>query len=281
MQLDRTRIAVRERDYADLLDLSLIVSRGHAWALFRLWFFGVIPVFIFQWVLCFIVLDIDAEWSFYTFEEYMGEDFLLDYGAFWVGTSILLTPLALAPMTIYLGQATFSEDPSVTQAFKSFVPCIFQLFVLQTMFRILLMVACCLPVLFLMMGFPHINEIILLERNSWGGTLTRIQKFHGQNFGLVFLRSIEEGIIFFVFLLPAGWFSLLMVRNLFFNQWEWLDPGLTLGLYFELPILLWVVTGFFTVVRFLGYLDLRIRSEGWEIELQMRAEAQRLEQRFV
>ena len=34
--------------------------------------------------------------------------------------------------------------------------------------------------------------------------------------------------------------------------------------------------GFFRVVRFLSYLDLRIRHEGWEVELLMRAESLRL-----
>ena len=41
------------------------------------------------------------------------------------------------------------------------------------------------------------------------------------------------------------------------------------------PVLLGVVA-FMAVVRFLSYLDLRIRHEGWEVELLMRAEAQRL-----
>ena len=39
---------------------------------------------------------------------------------------------------------------------------------------------------------------------------------------------------------------------------------------------LWIVVGFFTVTRFLSYLDLRIRREGWEVELLMRAERDRL-----
>jgi hypothetical protein len=43
-----------------------------------------------------------------------------------------------------------------------------------------------------------------------------------------------------------------------------------------LPVVLWIVGGYMTVVRFLGYLDLRIRREGWEVELTMRAEAARL-----
>ena len=44
----------------------------------------------------------------------------------------------------------------------------------------------------------------------------------------------------------------------------------------EFQFALWLVVGLLTVVRFLGYLDLRIRREGWEVELLMRAEGARL-----
>ena len=42
----------------------------------------------------------------------------------------------------------------------------------------------------------------------------------------------------------------------------------------------WLVAGFFAVVRFLSYLDLRIRREGWEVELLMRAEEARLQRQW-
>jgi hypothetical protein len=42
------------------------------------------------------------------------------------------------------------------------------------------------------------------------------------------------------------------------------------------PLCLWLVAAYFSVVRFLSYLDLRIRHEGWEVELLMRAEALRM-----
>jgi hypothetical protein len=45
------------------------------------------------------------------------------------------------------------------------------------------------------------------------------------------------------------------------------------------PLVLWTVAGFFAVVRFLAYVDLRIRREGWEVELMMRAERDRLMRR--
>ena len=41
------------------------------------------------------------------------------------------------------------------------------------------------------------------------------------------------------------------------------------------PVAIWLVVAYFAVVRFLAYLDLRIRSEGWEVELLMRAELDR------
>ena len=47
------------------------------------------------------------------------------------------------------------------------------------------------------------------------------------------------------------------------------------------PATLWLVAGYFAVVRFLSYLDLRIRREGWEIELIMRAAANRLSGRLT
>jgi hypothetical protein len=41
------------------------------------------------------------------------------------------------------------------------------------------------------------------------------------------------------------------------------------------------VAAYFSVVRFLSYLDLRIRHEGWEVELLMRAEALRMAARVA
>jgi hypothetical protein len=48
----------------------------------------------------------------------------------------------------------------------------------------------------------------------------------------------------------------------------------------HLPFALWIVASFFSVVRFLSYLDRRIRNEGWEVELVLRAEAERLTRQY-
>ncbi len=49
----------------------------------------------------------------------------------------------------------------------------------------------------------------------------------------------------------------------------------------EFPLALWLVIGFAAVARFLSYLDVRIRREGWEVELTLRAEAARLAGQIV
>ncbi len=47
-------------------------------------------------------------------------------------------------------------------------------------------------------------------------------------------------------------------------------------LHFGIPAAMWIVAGYYAVVRFLSYLDLRIRREGWEpVRRQRQPEARR------
>ena len=69
------------------------------------------------------------------------------------------------------------------------------------------------------------------------------------------------------------------MRVILLGQWEWAFDRPTYTFYFQLA--LWIVVAYFTVVRFLGYLDLRIRREGWEVELIMRAERARLSKKWT
>ncbi len=41
------------------------------------------------------------------------------------------------------------------------------------------------------------------------------------------------------------------------------------------PLALWLVAGASVIIRLLNYLDTRIRLEGWEVELSVRAESLR------
>ena len=49
--------------------------------------------------------------------------------------------------------------------------------------------------------------------------------------------------------------------------------------YVEDPLSIWIGVAIAATIRFLAYLDARIRQEGWEVELMIRAEASRLHER--
>jgi hypothetical protein len=125
---------------------------------------------------------------------------------------------------------------------------------------------------------PFINEIVLLERNSLTSKSDRImtvgrrsQMLHGSNGGAWFARWLLACLL-------GGLLILATYGTFYFHvaapRQDWSQgPLLT---HVLLPLAMWITACYFTVVRFLTYLDARIRQEGWEVELRLRAEATRL-----
>lgn len=268
MQLDRTRIAIRERSFIDILDLALAVLRQHAGPLSLALLAGAVPAALVNYLLL--------------------HNWLLE-GAFdpgdLVGYFIMLAllicwelPLATAPITLYLGQALFVERPSAGRLVKDFFASLPQMLLYQLLPR---GVVITIPAYFL--GWPYLGEIILLERNPWRklspagtSTLSRSGNMHGRNRGELFSRWLGAllvgALLVFVF-----WRSLWYLVRILSGQMESVLPQFTVWL----QVALWLVIGYLAIVRFLSYLDLRIRTEGWEVELLLRAEAARLSRQIL
>jgi hypothetical protein len=125
---------------------------------------------------------------------------------------------------------------------------------------------------------PFLNEILVLEKNPLRSTarqpLTAGQRsrlLHRSGAGSLFQLGLVTTIAAMLLtgvLFGAG----ICLRGILFDNWS-LDVGLFL---IGVPLSLWLTAAFVAVVRFLAYLDLRIRHEGWEVELRMRAEGSRL-----
>jgi hypothetical protein len=136
--------------------------------------------------------------------------------------------------------------------------------------------------------YPYLNEVILLERNPLRAkvrgmktTALRSQELHRGESGDLIVNGLLNFLLG-VILFGATWVSLAMLRTLFFGDWD-----LVTGASVDRPmyttyyhLLLWTIVGFTTVLRFLSYLNLRIRREGWDVELQVRAERARLSRQF-
>jgi len=125
-------------------------------------------------------------------------------------------------------------------------------------------------------AWPFLNEVILLERNPLFGRRGRMSTFKRNSL----LHHGKSGV-FTASALGAAFLSSILITALWLTQKVLLDwlfgyqvDGV--GWLIIMQAAFWLVAGYFTVARFLGYLDQRIRIEGWEVELSFRAQRERL-----
>lgn len=289
MQLDRTRIAVRERSGIEILDMSLHVVRAY----FRPWLqatlLGALP---------FMVINAALLWSLW-----INPDAGFPWRYVWLmGVLVFIeAPWATAILTTYLGAAVFDEGINVRKAaqetwrrwpqmlwcqgiVRGIVPALVLVAISRQYEEVnwlidgFLLSLLSLYVIALRAFRPFINEIVLLERNPLRAknaqTITagkRSKYLHDPSGGDLVVRWMGAA---FVGSLMAMAFvqTVVVLLGMLFGQWQWGWLMLHLGF----PLGLWLTAGFLGVVRFLNYLDLRIRHEGWEVELRLRAEAVRM-----
>jgi len=284
-QLDNNRIAIRERTILEIMDLALLVVRSELVPLTMLLLIGAVPFALLNaWLLAPMAepsyLEDAAVPVRYTFSMLL-----------LVGWQL---PLATAPLTLYLGQMMFRDQPAGAQVARDFAGSLPQLFWYQVLFvRGLVFglavwniwsndvgwqVPFALPIAFALSYRPFLGEVILLERNPWrsgkGGRIStwdRARRLHQGGFGELFPRFLTV-VGLGVVLTASLWLSLWTVLSQLLGAWQ----SAKVGFLILMPIALWLIVGYLAVVRFLSYLDLRIRREGWEVELVMRAEAAKL-----
>lgn len=269
MNFDQTYIAIRERSYPELLDLSLQLTRRHALGLLLALVAGAAPWALLNGVLLY-------EWA----EDSIWGD-PVQY-LFWMAMLMALqAPLATAPITLYLGQVTFHQQVSPGRIFRDYFHCLPQMLLLQGIARAVTAVFF-ITLLMPYVLWPYLSELILLERNSlWVGkagkdagrisTTRRSKNLHRGASGELFARwfgSLMAGGVMLVASI-GGLHQLLSLLGGY-------SLSNTMFLLVATPIGAWLVLGFFAVVRFLAYLDLRIRREGWEVELKLRSEAAKM-----
>lgn len=288
MQLDRTQIAIRERGLWELLDLALRVTVYYFKPLVLCTAFLAIPFAIFNWwATHWIVAD-----------EFSGETISRNI---WIMTQLVFleAPLASVVTTLFLGRVMFLQEVSYSALLKEawkFAPRIFWSQMVVRGGLLTFVFACALTAelevgpaeiflpfyCFIAAGFratrPFVNEIILLERNPIRSadeqTITigrRSRSLHGPSTGDLIAHWLLTAVIGSV-LVACIAATLWFVAGVLSNHWQWR----TLMVEILVPLAMWIVVVFMTVVRFLNYLDLRIRREGWEVELKVRAAANEL-----
>ena len=293
MQLDQTKITIRERSLGELLDLAFRFTVLYFKPLFCCTVILVIPFAIFNWWVThpIVALDNTAE-SNWRCIWYMSQLVFLE------------APLATIITTLFLGRVMFLQEVSYRSLIKEswhFLGRILWsqlivrggllLFVFIFYFPIdeslldseMLLLMLCIGTVVIRASRPFVNEIILLERNpirsKEEGVITvgrRSRALHRPSVNdLVasWLLTAFACVVVFVSLLSSFWFA----NGVLLGQWQ----IRTIFVEVYVPVALWLIVIFSTVVRFLLYLDLRIRREGWEIELKVRAAANELKEQLV
>ncbi|ADB15586.1 hypothetical protein Psta_0901 [Pirellula staleyi DSM 6068] len=294
MQLDNTRIAVRQRTLLETLDLALVVIREffHPWLSTTLMM--VVPLWIINYLLIGWMANEDLENGDFPFR-FTWNMLLLIY---------LEAPLASIFTVAFFGPAVFMQNPKLKQVARDLLKVSPALLFCHGFLRgvlpawgLLLLVdeyeaspveffflpMICLWSTGMRIARPFISEIILLEKNPLRakrpGQISinmRSADLHGPSFGDLFVQWMAS-VLVGVFLYALFAFSLSILAHFLLsdsdlNWWK---------LQFLYPGVGWLVVGYFSIVRFLNYVDLRIRHEGWEVDLLMRAEAIRLSGRML
>lgn len=286
MIFDQTFIAIRQRDIFEILDLSLHVIRNYFLPLLTLLLINALPFFILDWlVLRWMVTGLS------------GSGYATLY--LWVTSLMVASQAQLGTMMItgYLGKALFQGHPSFRETILTTLRIWPQILwihgILRTSIPALLVAlylsqtesvgAVMLLTLIVLIGLlvrcvrPFATEMLLLEQNPLRTKNPATITYRARSIALHNIASSTltgRFLLISLIVLPMvfSFYASLLLLDQSVNLH--IDPDATLVTFYW-PLALWLVAGFLAVVRFLSYLDIRIRQEGWAVELRIRAEANR------
>lgn len=254
MNLEHLAVAVRERRLPELYDLAALWGWRHGWRLLLLILIPAAPLTALD---LWLVGDLDD----------VGPWYLL-----WLLLSVQ-TPFITAPISAYLGEALFSRQASVGRALASTLRAWWPL----TVFG-LLRGALAIPVVTVVLYPVHADEVLLLERQPLGATWKRAWIL-----GNAWRADYIMHLVVAFAVVGLGLLALMSASAETFNvlaygttgeapAWDWRHPLAQAAI----AAMSWALIAVVTVVRFLGYIDLRTRREGWEVELDLRRASRRM-----
>ncbi|HMO91414.1 MAG TPA: hypothetical protein PKD64_04400 [Pirellulaceae bacterium] len=286
VKLDRTYVAVRRRGTLETFDLATQVMRDHGSRLLGLLFLGALP---------FALLNGLVLYRWITHENYPAARLIL------LCLVLLQAPFATALITDYLGSIMFLKRASINKSVRNGFANFLKLFYLHGLLRLGLpgsisfavlspewnedgtvaySIFVLVPVLFLALLVrvfrPYVTEVVLLEKPQWARQTNEssfaVRSRYLHMSGVAELVSQAIAFAFFVGLLSLCIGGLFENRNFVLGIAN--NPMYSVLLFDQLA--LWIAAGFATVVRFLCYINLRIQQEGWDVELKLRAEGQKI-----
>lgn len=276
MKVEECIVTVERRSFGGCMDLAFVFAREFAGPIFRLWLVCALPSCLLVWIMA----------SFWT-------DMLVPSMAVFLFFSAVFNSLLVACM----GPQVFGVPISVRSAIRAWRTRFWGWLLLTIVTRFFQAISgfCfVIPSVFVTAFAGHLPEVLLLEQAPINNVITRLNWLSG---GGGYGRNLGRVLTIFAYwaVLSLGLFMMLdflctMVFNrpIFFsllsqtsvNGWDFFlqltndDPAVLL----TLQLALWLPYPVLRLAWFFCYLDQRIRNECWDLQLQFRAEAARLEE---
>lgn len=294
MQLDRTFIGIRQRSVLEVWDLTLLVIRRYFGPLFWLFLIGALP-----WI---IINHLLTMWM-------VSDDYYSDHAPwfYWVNACLVISQAQVGTflMSHYLGQAMFSAQPAWRDSTRAVRKMKTKFFFgwLHLVNRMVLPILGLVAILFLLVDdeinpflagmvlpimvfiglivrarTPYLSEILLLEEAPRKSDSARLQSYSSRSKNLLQAPGADFFVKFALAALVGLGLSLAI-----YESFCLLDSVLGLQsiassnlnfIYWQIS--LWIAAALVAVNRFLSYIDLRIRTEGWAVRLRLMAEEKRM-----
>ena len=286
MQFDQTSIAIRERSSLEVFDLAANVLVRHLQPIMVLLFLNAMPFVVLDY--CLIGWMTDVSFSVELSTAYYVAVIALIVSQAQLGTCLI---------TIFMGRVMFLEEHSIWTVLKQFLKRLPYFLYSQGILRVALfavpvtmitaprdseeaylMAFLGLPVIAFVGSLvramrPFVPEVIYLEqtplrpRSDLPSLSQRSRNLHMLAAASITMQSVL--ILLFAPLLLFSIHSVFVMADSMFSIRANSDISLQ---PFYILISGWLVAGFFAVVRFLMYIDVRIRQEGWSVDLKFRFE---------
>jgi hypothetical protein len=251
------RVELRDRTVVDVVDLTLRFFMRHSLAYAKLSAIVLTPSFLLTW---WIAFDTGS------------------WGWAWIW-ALAIAPFAASPFTVLASRLMFEPRAEMGEILKTSLtalPRMLAVRFLQAIGVAFGAIAFLLPATWFLALFLFTNEVVVLERASVSGALSRMQRLLSGGSG--------DAILAVLFLLAlhimAVFLGDLVGRGILEDVLEIAPPpsilvakGSTLGL-----AAFWWFVPFAATCRFLLYVNVRTRNEGWDVQTRFAAIAARAEE---
>ena len=253
MDLMRARVALRERPLLDVLDLSVRFCAENAAPYAKVSVAILVPAFALSWAAA-------------------------AAGGWWLGwtAALALAAFADAPFVALASRLVFEDKVRAREALRAswrVLPALFGARMLQTLAVVTSLVLLVLPWLYVGAVLLFCVEVVVLERATVRGAISRAQAIASSRFGTALGAMVVLLAVRVLITLVADVAGREAIGEIFEFRappsaaetgGSWLA---LLGWWSTVPIL--------ATARFFTYLDVRTRSEGWDIQTRFAAIATR------